>query len=425
MGERVFVAAEARDQRDRRLDLAALQCLTHSARTVGIVRAVDDHVRIGRRQLKPAGPADRAEAGHKCGIGQGQPAGRGRLERRDGRADVFDLEGAGERHMDRRQGALLRADLQGLSRQRAARDRDGHRVGGVDAARALPRGGGRDHGARLIGHRRADHRAAGFDDARLLGRDLFDGVAQPIAVIQPDARDDRNQRHDDVGRVEPAAQPGFQHGQPDARLPEQDERDGGEAFKEGGFRSVRLRFQREHGLLDLAGGGLQHGILDRGAVEQVAFMHAHQMWRGVAGDRVAGGAQDGFAECGDRAFAVCAGDMDDGQLALGVAEAFDQAGDRVEPGPHAEAAALGQTLKKGGHGYSGESALIINQGEGPCKDSSGIGRVTGYPDLNGRTGDGSLLLFHACGIPIQRVSVLLLLERRGSERDDAYPCSQR
>ncbi|OQC21953.1 MAG: hypothetical protein BWX70_03198 [Verrucomicrobia bacterium ADurb.Bin070] len=271
--------------------------------------------------------------------------------------------------MDRRQGALLRADCQSLSRQRAARDRGRHRVGVVDTARALPRGGGRNHGARLIRHRRADHRAAGLDDAGLLGRDLLDGVAQPITVIQPDARDHRDQRRDDVGRVEPSAQPGFQHGQPDTRLAEKDERDGGEAFKEGGFRSVRLHFQREHGLLDLAGGGLQHGIFDRGTIEQVALVDAHQMRRGVAGDRIAGGAQDGFAERGDRAFAVGAGDMDDRQVALGVAEAFDQAVDRIEPGPHAETAAFGQTLEKGSHGYSGESAPIINQGERPCKDS--------------------------------------------------------
>jgi hypothetical protein len=47
--------------------------------------------------------------------------------------------------------------------------------------------------------------------------------------------------------------------------------------------------------------------------------------------------------------------MDDRQIALRMTKAFSQAVDRVESGPHAESAALGQTLKKRGHGYSVKS----------------------------------------------------------------------
>jgi len=67
----------------------------------------------------------------------------------------------------------------------------------------------RDFSDDLLGHGRhatKHDRPAGLDDARLLGRDQVELVAEHIAMVEADRSDHRDLRLHDVGGVEPSAQ---------------------------------------------------------------------------------------------------------------------------------------------------------------------------------------------------------------------------
>ena len=86
----------------------------------------------------------------------------------------------------------------------------------------------RNHLLCFPGLRGADHGAAGLDDAGLLGGDLGQGVAQHLGVVQADGGDGADRRVDDVGGVEPPAQPGLQHLEVHGSLLEVGEGQGGQ-----------------------------------------------------------------------------------------------------------------------------------------------------------------------------------------------------
>jgi hypothetical protein len=68
-----------------------------------------------------------------------------------------------------------------------------------------------DHLERVVLLAADDHGDAALDDARLLGGDLGERVAEELLMVHVDRRDDREARGvDDVGRVEPPAEPDLQ-----------------------------------------------------------------------------------------------------------------------------------------------------------------------------------------------------------------------
>ena len=58
----------------------------------------------------------------------------------------------------------------------------------------------------------AEHGFSAFDDRRLLGEDQFARGAQDLRVFAGDVGERHDRRVDDVGRVKPAAEPGFERG---------------------------------------------------------------------------------------------------------------------------------------------------------------------------------------------------------------------
>ena len=64
---------------------------------------------------------------------------------------------------------------------------------------------------RLRKLRKRDQNAVLAQDSALFGRDFSDGVAQVVLVVERNVRDDAEQRVDDVGGIEAAAQAYFKH----------------------------------------------------------------------------------------------------------------------------------------------------------------------------------------------------------------------
>ena len=77
--------------------------------------------------------------------------------------------------------------------------------------RAQPRRLPLDDGERLARLAGDDRRHVALENAGLLGGDLFERVAEKFAVIERQPRDDAGERAlDDIGGVEPAAEPDFE-----------------------------------------------------------------------------------------------------------------------------------------------------------------------------------------------------------------------
>ena len=181
-----------------------------------------------------------------------------------------------------------------------ARDRQGRLY-----ARSLPL----DHRQRLA-RLGGDHRRhAGLEDAGLLGRDLLDGVAEEIAMIECDARDHAGQRpFHHIGGIEPAAEADFQEDDIGRMPAEQKER--------------RRRLDLEHGDRQVAVLGLalcEHVgklvVLDQRAAtllgQTEAFVEADQIGRRVGVHAPVGGFENRARERDGRAFAVGASHMND------------------------------------------------------------------------------------------------------------------
>ena len=80
-------------------------------------------------------------------------------------------------------------------------------------------------------HRR-DHRPAGLDHTGLLGGDGGVSFAQELLVVEINIRDHRHARDGDIGRIEPAAHPDFEHNEIRGLASEINESAGGEKLKE-------------------------------------------------------------------------------------------------------------------------------------------------------------------------------------------------
>jgi hypothetical protein len=189
--------------------------------------------------------------------------------------------------------------------------------------RRIRRGGAAlDDGLGVVGLRADDGRARGLQDAGLFAGDRRDGVAEKRLMVER-YRGDRGGRRtaQHVGRVEPAAEPGFEQHDIRRRAGEGEKRRRRGDLEKGDRRAAidPLAFLQQ----------LQQQILfDQPAGEADALVKADEMRRGVGMNAVAAGFETGAQRRDGRALAVGAGDVNRRrQLVLRIAERGQQAFD--------------------------------------------------------------------------------------------------
>jgi len=188
---------------------------------------------------------------------------------------------------------------------------------------------GRDDPVSLIRHDSGENGDAGFDDPRLFPGDFPDGVAEVGLMVEGDAGDDRSERSDDVGGVEPAAHPRLPDDDVHARAGEDHRgKDGGE-FKIGEGETAPGVGARRIGQLRRD----RRVILfrNREPVDPEALPDVNQVGRGVESGGEPRAAQHAFEHGAHGALAVGSGDVEEGELFLRVPDAPHQLGGGFEP----------------------------------------------------------------------------------------------
>ncbi len=136
-----------------------------------------------------------------------------------------------------------------------------------------------DHRKRLADLAGDHRRHRGFEDAGLLGGDFLDRVAQKFAVIERQPRDDARQRPlDDIGGVEPAAQPDFKQQNIGGMAREQQKPRGGLDLEHGNRRIAvfGLTFGERRGKLVIADEFAAVALSDA-----EALVEANEIGRGI------------------------------------------------------------------------------------------------------------------------------------------------
>ena len=176
--------------------------------------------------------------------------------------------------------------------------------------------------------------AAGLDDPRLFGGDLFHRVPQNLGVVKADVHNDRDLRPgDDVCGVEPAAQTGLQHHDIAACLRIPQHGGGGHQLKFGGVVLHLLRRDTHPG-----DNVRQNFVSDLFPVDLHPLIEAVEIGGGKKPGFIASGLQHRGKHGGTAALAVGARNMDKLQPVLRVAQGVQQlrhpgkAGLGAEPG---------------------------------------------------------------------------------------------
>jgi len=164
--------------------------------------------------------------------------------------------------------------------------------------------------------RRADQRHAGLDDAGLLERDERQRMAQQLDMVVAQAGDARDRRVNDVGRIQPAAQPHFEHGPFDALLRKVLECQRGHYLER---RDARRRL--DDGLAALQQVD-QLGLRHQPAVQADALAKGVQVRGGVQPRAIARSSQHRFDHRRRRAFALRARDVDAAEALMRPAQSF-------------------------------------------------------------------------------------------------------
>ncbi len=225
----------------------------------------------------------------------------------DGERDVALLMLAGERrvYVDDLaidgEGVLIAPGVWSVGILRGARGGAGRKAAcGVDAADVEVDGDLADCGVGFRMLRECDEDAIGAQDAGFFGGDGAEGVAEEFDVVEADVGDDGDERLDDVGGVEAAAESDFEDGDVDVLLGVEAEGDGGEELEEAGrvgefaggdeFGGAGVDEREEAG--EVVVGNL--GELGRCAGGDAnALGGAEQMRRGVEAGFEARGVEDG------------------------------------------------------------------------------------------------------------------------------------
>src|SRR5690606_2116785 len=132
-------------------------------------------------------------------------------------------------------------------------------------------------GLRLEGQPPDDDRASRLDDARLFGGDRLVRVAEHLAMIERDRRDDRYLRQHDIRRIEPPAESDFDNTNITAATRELEERHRRHEFEE---TWMLIRIARADGFgdgLEFVDVGHDLGLAQDGPVNLDTFPEANEM----------------------------------------------------------------------------------------------------------------------------------------------------
>ena len=150
-------------------------------------------------------------------------------------------------------------------------------------------------------------------------------------MIERDRGDRRHRGRDDVGRIQPPAEPDFQDRDVHLRAPKQLECHRRRHFEERRLHVERaVTSQRVDDVTNVGDGLRQRGGPDRPAVDDESFVEIDQMRRRVPRRSMARGAQRRVHHGRHRSFPVGAGDVDRAIRAIRAAEPLDDRGDVVE-----------------------------------------------------------------------------------------------
>src|SRR5437764_5684055 len=155
-------------------------------------------------------------------------------------------------------------------------------MAGAKERRADASGSALDHRLSVGGLRCDDRRYALLENTGLLGRDLAQGIAEEIGMVERDRRYRRNHRAiDHVGRVEPAAE---------TDLEQDDIRRNACEGKEGSRRGDLEERDRTAGIdpLHLAQQFAEQSIVDDRTGDADSLVETYEMRRGVDMSAVAG-----------------------------------------------------------------------------------------------------------------------------------------
>lgn len=179
--------------------------------------------------------------------------------------------------------------------------------------------------------RGADDDGVRVDDPGLFGRDLLDGVAEEVLVVDADGRDDRDVGLDDIGRVPGAAHADLDDGHVDRRVREGRVGERDEHLEVGHPRPTvgdRPGVDRVDEGSDV-GPRVEEGLAgDQLAADGDPLADVLQVRRGEAPRLQARLPQHRLDDPRRRRLAVGPGDVDDGEGALRLAE---QVHDRADP----------------------------------------------------------------------------------------------
>ena len=171
---------------------------------------------------------------------------------------------------------------------------------------------------------------AGLEDAGLFPGDLFQRLAQVLRVVARHVRHRRRQRVQDVGAVQPPAQPHLHDGEVHPRLREAEEGERRRRLEEGRAQPLHLRPQPRLRLL-------QPVDADGPAIDADALRERDQVRRRVHPDREPRmrRAQGGFAEGGDGALAVGAAHVQRTKAPVRISRTGEQRLRPLQPEPDA------------------------------------------------------------------------------------------
>jgi hypothetical protein len=144
-------------------------------------------------------------------------------------------------------------------------------------------------------------------------------------MVFANARDGRDFRRDDVGAVEPTAQPGFDHGNIDLLIGEPGEGHGGE-----GVEASRGRPHLGDDRLELPGQARKLPVAHHFAIDREPFADVDQMRAGVKADLIPAGLEHRGNHRASAAFAFGPGHMDGLDLVVRIAQFLEERPHAIE-----------------------------------------------------------------------------------------------
>ena len=302
-----------------------------------VVARIQDGQRLGAHNLQAARRAHRLKRGTHHVLGQLTLTAEERLHGGKSHHGVLRLMRTvqGQRHIrvlarQAAQGQQLTAD-----RKLTGDHAELHTLEGEGCF--LLAGGGEQHVRRFRVLRGRNQEAAGLDNAGLFGRDLGEGFAEHVGVVQTDRGDHGNHTVGNVRGVPGAADTDLEHHHIHRLVRENREGEHGNGLEEGqgglaagGHLCVHNLQVGGDFLPNTHKGGVRYGC----AVNADTFGNAFEVRAGKAAHAQVVAEQQRLNHAGGAGLAVRAGDVDDRRGTVHVAKDFDGARHSVQARRH-------------------------------------------------------------------------------------------